>query len=215
MLENSGMESYYAKRAQEYETIYLKPERQEYIKESKIILKKYFEGKTVLEIACGTGFWTETISEVSKSILAIDINNEMLEIAKNKKYNCKIDFIQDDSYKLEKVNGNYDSLFSGFWFSHIPKSKIKIFFDIIHNKLNENAIIVFMDNMYVDGSSIPITRFDTDRNSYQIRKLKDNSQYEIFKNFYSVNELKDLVQDYDNKVVIKDLKYYWILKYNK
>jgi len=215
MLENSGMESYYAKRAQEYETIYLKPERQEYIKESKIILKKYFEGKTVLEIACGTGFWTETISEVSKSILAIDINNEMLEIAKNKKYNCKIDFIQDDSYKLEKVNGNYDSLFSGFWFSHIPKSKIKIFFDIIHNKLNENAIIVFMDNMYVDGSSIPITRFDTDRNSYQIRKLKDNSQYEILKNFYSVNELKDLVQDYDNKVVIKDLKYYWILKYNK
>jgi len=215
MLENSGMESYYAKRAQEYETIYLKPERQEYIKESKIILKKYFEGKTVLEIACGTGFWTETISEVSKSILAIDINNEMLEIAKNKKYNCKIDFIQDDSYKLEKVNGNYDSLFSGFWFSHIPKSKIKIFFNIIHNKLNENAIIVFMDNMYVDGSSIPITRFDTDRNSYQIRKLKDNSQYEIFKNFYSVNELKDLVQDYDNKVVIKDLKYYWILKYNK
>ena len=215
MLENSGMESYYAKRAQEYETIYLKPERQEYIKESKIILKKYFEGKTVLEIACGTGFWTETISKVSKSILAIDINNEMLEIAKNKKYNCKIDFIQDDSYKLEKVNGNYDSLFSGFWFSHIPKSKIKIFFDIIHNKLNENAIIVFMDNMYVDGSSIPITRFDTDRNSYQIRKLKDNSQYEILKNFYSVNELKDLVQDYDNKVVIKDLKYYWILKYNK
>jgi len=215
MLENSGMESYYAKRAQEYETIYLKPERQEYIKESKIILKKYFEGKTVLEIACGTGFWTETISEVSKSILAIDINNEMLEIAKNKKYNCKIDFIQDDSYKLEKVNGNYDSLFSGFWFSHIPKSKIKIFFDIIHNKLNENAIIVFMDNMYVDGSSIPVTRFDTDGNSYQIRKLKDNSQYEILKNFYSVNELKDLIQDYDNKVVIKDLKYYWILKYNK
>jgi len=215
MLENSGMESYYAKRAQEYETIYLKPERQEYINESKILLKKYFEGKTVLEIACGTGFWTETISKVSKSILAIDINNEMLEIAKNKKYNCKIDFIQDDSYKLEKVNGNYDSLFSGFWFSHIPKSKIKIFFDIIHNKLNENAIIVFMDNMYVDGSSIPVTRFDTDGNSYQIRKLKDNSQYEILKNFYSVNELKDLIQDYDNKVVIKDLKYYWILKYNK
>jgi demethylmenaquinone methyltransferase/2-methoxy-6-polyprenyl-1,4-benzoquinol methylase len=161
MSENIKMEKYYAKRAIEYEDIYSKPERQEYIKESKLLLKEYFLDKTVLEIACGTGFWTKTISKVSKSILAIDINNEMLEIAKNKKYNCEIDFIQDDSYKLEKVNGKYDSLFAGFWFSHIPKSKTKMFLDIIYKKLNEYATIVFMDNLYVNGSNTPISLLDT------------------------------------------------------
>jgi hypothetical protein len=33
------------KRALEYEDIYLKPERQEYIKESRILLKEYFKNK--------------------------------------------------------------------------------------------------------------------------------------------------------------------------
>jgi demethylmenaquinone methyltransferase/2-methoxy-6-polyprenyl-1,4-benzoquinol methylase len=215
MSTNKEMENYYTKRALEYENIYLKPERQEYIKESKKILKKYFANKNVLEIACGTGFWTKTISEVAKNILAIDINNEVLEIAKFKKYSCKVDFIQDDSYKLNKIKENHDSLFAGFWFSHIPKSKIKKFLDIIHKKLDEKALIIFMDNIYVEGNNTPISRFDTEGNSYQIRKLKDNSQYEIIKNFYTENELQNFFKDHGSEILINDLKYYWISKYIK
>jgi demethylmenaquinone methyltransferase/2-methoxy-6-polyprenyl-1,4-benzoquinol methylase len=72
-----------------------------------------------------------------------------------------------------------------------------------------------MDNLYVEGNNTPISRFDTEGNSYQIRKLKDNSQYEILKNFYNENELRNYFKDYGSKIVINDLKYYWILKYIK
>ncbi len=209
------MENYYAKRALEYENIYLKPERQEYIKESKILLKKYFNNKNVLEVACGTGFWTETISEVSKNILATDLNNEVLTIARDKKYNCKIDFIRDDSYKLEKINEKYDSLFAGFWFSHIPKSRIEQFIEVVHKKLNKNALAVFMDNLYVEGNYTPISRVDSEGNSYQIRKLKDNTQYEVLKNFYDEIDLKNTFNNYGSEIEIINLKYYWILKYVK
>jgi 2-polyprenyl-3-methyl-5-hydroxy-6-metoxy-1,4-benzoquinol methylase len=78
MAKNNEMENYYAKRVLEYENIYLKPERQEYINESKNLLRNYFSNRNVLEIACGTGFWTEIISEVSKDILAIDLNNRLV-----------------------------------------------------------------------------------------------------------------------------------------
>jgi demethylmenaquinone methyltransferase/2-methoxy-6-polyprenyl-1,4-benzoquinol methylase len=179
------MENYYAKRALEYENIYLRPERQECIKQSKNFLKMYFHNKDILEIACGTGFWTKTISEVSTKITATDLNEKVLEVAKNKKFNCKIDFIQDDSYKLEKITEKHNSLFAGFWFSHIPKSRVHEFVEVIHKKLHEHAIVVFMDNLYVEGNSTPISRVDTEGNSYQNRKLKDNSQHEILKNFYA------------------------------
>ena len=217
MLENksSEMEKYYAKRALEYEDIYLRPERQDYIRQSKNLLKEYFNNKYVLEVACGTGFWTETISEVSKYILATDINSEVIEIAKNKVYNCKIDFIQDDSYELSRIKEKYDSFFAGFWFSHIPKSKIEIFFNVIHKKTNKNALIIFMDNLYVEGKNTPISRFDAEGNSYQIRKLKDNSQHEVLKNFYKENELKNYFKKYGNEIEITNKKYYWILKYIK
>jgi demethylmenaquinone methyltransferase/2-methoxy-6-polyprenyl-1,4-benzoquinol methylase len=213
MNKHNKMEEYYAKRALEYENIYLKPERQENIEESKLLLKKYFNNKDILEIACGTGFWTESISEVSKNIVAVDLNNEVLEIAKSKNYNCKIEFIQDDSYKLDKITERYDSLFAGFWFSHVPKSRIKKFIEVIHSKLSENAIVVFMDNLYVEGNSTPVSRIDTEGNSYQNRKLKDNSQHEVLKNFYNKHSLKDCLKDYFSKIEVHELKYFWILKY--
>jgi demethylmenaquinone methyltransferase/2-methoxy-6-polyprenyl-1,4-benzoquinol methylase len=213
--KSTEIEIYYAKRALEYEKVYMKPERQKYIKESRCLIKEYLQNKNVLEIACGTGFLTETISEVSKNIIAIDLNNEVLEIAKNKIYNCKVDFIQDDSYRLDKVKGKYDSLFAWFWFSHIPKSKIQGFLDVIHSKLNENALVIFMDNIYIEGNNTPISRFDAEGNSYQVRKLQDNNQYEIIKNFYTGNELKEYFIKNSSQLEIHDLKYYWILKYIK
>jgi hypothetical protein len=48
-----------------------------------------------------------------------------------------------------------------------------------------------------------------------MRKLNDNSQYEILKNFYSVSELKNFIKDYGKEIIVNDLKYYWILKYKK
>ena len=211
----NDMEKYYAKRALEYENIYSRPERQDCIKDSKKLLRKYFEKMNVLEIACGTGYWTEVISEVSSSIIATDINNEVLDVAKTKEYKCKIDFILDDSYKLDKITEKMDSLFAGFWFSHIPKSKINDFLGIIHKKLNKNAIIVFIDNLYIEGNSTPISRYDIEGNSYQIRKLKDNSQHEVLKNFYNDKSLKDIFNNYGIEFEINILEYFWIIKYTK
>ena len=209
------MENYYAKRALEYENIYLKPERQEFIEKSRELLKKYFQSRNIFEIACGTGFWTKTISEVSQSICATDLNNEVLEIAKSKKYQCKVDFLQDDSYKLSSVKGEYDSVYAGFWFSHIPKSRINEFLEVIHSKLPENGLIVFMDNLYVEGNSTPISRIDNEGNTYQMRGLKDNSQFEVLKNFYNEHDLKELFDTYGREISIHCLKYFWILKYVK
>ena len=209
------IEKYYAKRAREYENVYFRPERKNCIEESGKILKKYFENREVLEIACGTGFWTETISQVSTKITAVDINNEVLEVAKTKKYGCNVDFIQDDVYKLDKINGKYDSLFAGFWLSHVPKSKISNFIELIHSKLNNDAMIVFMDNLYVEGNSTPISRSDEEGNSYQIRKLNDNSEYEIIKNFFNEQKLKVLFEDCSKEIYIQELEYFWILKYYK
>jgi demethylmenaquinone methyltransferase/2-methoxy-6-polyprenyl-1,4-benzoquinol methylase len=211
-MKENEMEDYYAKRALEYEEIYLKSERQECINKTKVLLKKYFVNKNVLEVACGTGFWTRVISEVSAKILATDINHEVMDIAKNKEYKCKVEFIQDDSYRLDEIKEKYDALFAGFWFSHIPKSKINEFFEVIEKKLHKNAILVFMDNMYVEGNSTPISGFDDEGNSYQLRKLKDNSRHEVLKNFYDEKNLKELFMKYADDIEISNFQYYWIVK---
>ncbi len=52
------MRGYYAQRAAYYERVYAQPERQDELRAIEAALPAVFAGRRVLEIACGTGWWT-------------------------------------------------------------------------------------------------------------------------------------------------------------
>lgn len=54
----SRLTAYYAKRAAQYERIYARPERQAELAALRMRVAGLCAGKKVLEIACGTGYWT-------------------------------------------------------------------------------------------------------------------------------------------------------------
>lgn len=106
---------YYAERANEYDRIYLKPERQ---KELRILSKKLSDllnKRNVIEIACGTGYWTQFIAKNCNHVTATDYNVEVLDIAKGRldgfgNISCKI----ADAFKLNGIAQEYDGAFAGF-----------------------------------------------------------------------------------------------------
>src|SRR5271167_3603471 len=100
MAPDAQLVDYYAKRAGEYERIYHKPERQHDLAILKQRCAEIFTGDEVLEIACGTGYWTQIISQTAKSVSATDINEEVLEIARSKNYGCEVGFEKADAFDL-------------------------------------------------------------------------------------------------------------------
>jgi demethylmenaquinone methyltransferase/2-methoxy-6-polyprenyl-1,4-benzoquinol methylase len=70
-----------------------------------------------------------------------------------------------------------------------------------------------MDNIYVAGSSIPISRTDEQGNTYQTRRLADGSTHEVLKNFPSALELRQATESLAKNVRIEFLQYFWILSY--
>jgi protein-L-isoaspartate O-methyltransferase len=60
----SSLRQYYAARAREYEHIFAKPERQADLARLKELLPPMFANRRVLEVACGTGFRTETMTAI-------------------------------------------------------------------------------------------------------------------------------------------------------
>ncbi|HXN16613.1 MAG TPA: class I SAM-dependent methyltransferase, partial [Usitatibacter sp.] len=56
------LEQYYAKRASQYEQVYEKPERQHELEWLRGRIPELFRNRTVLEVACGTGYWTQFIA---------------------------------------------------------------------------------------------------------------------------------------------------------
>jgi demethylmenaquinone methyltransferase/2-methoxy-6-polyprenyl-1,4-benzoquinol methylase len=211
----SELEIYYSRRASQYEKIYKKPERQADLESLKRLAKDFLQNKSVLEIACGTGYWTEIISSTTHSIVAIDSSKEVLDIARFKSYNKKnVKFINDDALSLSKIKIEFDSAFCGFWLSHLKKKNLEPFIVNLQKKLKEDSVVVMIDNNYVEGSSTVVNRTDKEGNTYQLRKLEDGSEYELLKNFYSEVELKNIFRNYSVNFEIFNFKYYWMIKYS-
>ena len=205
---------YYSERAKEYEQIYQKPERQEDLNELGIILKDLFFAKTVFEIACGTGYWTQFISETAKSIFATDINETVIEIARRKEYKSPVNFSKSDIFKFPKAAKKYDAGFAGFIWSHIPIQELNDFVSKSISNISPGGLVVFVDNQYVEGSNTPIDSKDENGNTYQIRKLSNGSNHKVMKNFPTDKELVDIIEPIGSNIEIKRLTYFWILKFN-
>ena len=211
----SEIETYYSRRASEYEKIYEKPESEGDLESLKQLVIDFLQNKSVLEIACGTGYWTEIISHAAHSIVAIDSSKEVLDIARLKPYQkSNVKFINDDALSLSKIENTFSASFCGFWLSHIQKKKIESFIINLHSKLKPGSVVVMIDNNYVVGSSTPISKKDEAGNTYQLRKLENGSEYEVLKNFYLEDELINIFKYCSSNFEIINLKYYWMIKYN-
>ncbi len=205
---------YYAKRSAEYERIYDKPERQNDLEQLRTTLAGMFGGLDLLEIACGTGYWTQCASRSATSIVATDYSEEVLDIAREKEFgDCPVTFVKADAYSLDGVDGPFSAGLVCFWWSHIPNVQIDNFLRVLHSKLAKGATVVVLDNRYVEGSSTPISRTDNEGNSYQTRKLGDGSKYEIVKNFPNEDEFKRRIDAVAEDCSFTTLEYFWLAQY--
>jgi ubiquinone/menaquinone biosynthesis C-methylase UbiE len=139
----------------------------------------------------------------------VDINDEVLAIAREKALD-RVRFERADAYALPAFSRSLDGGFLAFWWSHIPKVRLRSFLAGLHRAFAPGATIMFIDNVYVEGSSTPISRTDVEGNTYQIRKLDDGSTHEVLKNFPSEAELRGPLR---TDVKVEWLRYYWILTY--
>lgn len=206
--------SYYAKRAAEYDQVYEKPDRQENLAQLRKLLRCDVSGTDLIEVACGTGYWTHHMAAVATSITGVDINEEVLRIAKARQWpRQNVSFQIADAYELPKFPVEYEAGAALFWWSHVPKSRLAGFLSGFHKCLGKGARVIFMDNNYVEGSSTAISRKDQEGNTYQRRILNDGSEFEVVKNFPSREEIRSALAPYAEEMVITRLKYYWYVAY--
>jgi demethylmenaquinone methyltransferase/2-methoxy-6-polyprenyl-1,4-benzoquinol methylase len=207
------LQTYYSARAARYDEIYLKVERQSDLSKIRNWLPSKFDRAHVLEIACGTGYWTQYIAPRAASLVAIDTAAETLSIAKARLDIPTVVFQIGDAYDLPKVPQNFNAAFAGFWFSHVPKSRIREFLKGLSNRLQPHSRVVFLDNLYVEGSSSRITEVDAEGNTYQTRQLANGSTYKVLKNFPTECEMHDAIQGIGRDAQWTCWDYYWAFEY--
>jgi SAM-dependent methyltransferase len=202
---------YYQKRAAEYDRIYLRddPARQSELAALYALSQRTLDGRDVLDLACGTGFWTQVVSGTSKSILGIDINPATLAVAAQKKYLCPVRFIRADMFNLPIGSGGGDGILATFVLSHVRRQDIPRLADIVRHLFPPHSPVFLCDNNPVTEVSPGFIWDDEHINTYKQRRLENGEQYTILKNYFRREELDTVLAPWGQIETIIYRTYYW------
>lgn len=170
-------------------------------------------GHDVLEIACGTGYWTRYVAPVSRHTVAVDFSADMLAVARSNDL-LRVEFVEDDAYTLDRLgNRRFDCCYAMHWVSHVPLSRWNAFFESLHTRLKPGATVVLADDIRRLDDTDPYYSKLADRDSYEIRQLPDGTVYEIVKTYFTPDMLRRLLAPFADKLVIEYERPRWWLRY--
>ena len=211
--DDSILRAYYAMRAPVYDRVYRKPERQADLRRLQDWGRTLLQGRQILEIACGTGYWTQFIAPVAKRLVATDVSLEVLQLAMARDGVETTEFRIADAYELSDDLGRFDAAFSALWISHIPKQRLRGFFEGLHHRLLPGSPVLLIDNSRAQCRELPITETDEYGNTYQSRVTDDHTEYRVLKNFPDGNELGEATRGLGVNTHFAKLEHFWTFHY--
>jgi demethylmenaquinone methyltransferase/2-methoxy-6-polyprenyl-1,4-benzoquinol methylase len=139
--------AYYRARAAEYDATSLPPgdplvEHADAIRSS---LRSLGLGGRILELAAGTGQWTELLAEEADELLVTDASPEMLALNRARVGDrANVRFELRDAFALEASHA-HDVAFLGFILSHVPRDHFPAFWADLSGLLRPAGRVVFVD----------------------------------------------------------------------
>jgi SAM-dependent methyltransferase len=213
---DKALRRYYDEQANVYDDMYRRsdPVWRRELEALADAMVNALSGRRVLEVACGTGFWTEIVAKAARHVVAVDVSEKMLRVARKRRMrSINVEYIHGDAYALGKIPGEFDGGLANFWFSHIPKARINEFLDGFHKKLGNTAAVFMADNVYIPGiGGQLITRLEIE-DTFKLREASDGAKHEVLKNYYNRDTLKRILSPKTSDLKVHEAKYFWWANY--
>jgi demethylmenaquinone methyltransferase/2-methoxy-6-polyprenyl-1,4-benzoquinol methylase len=163
----------------------------------------------VLELACGTGLWTQQLATFAEHITAVDASAEVIELNRQRLQNDKVTYLQADLFAWEPAN-QYDVIFFSFWLSHVPPERFEQFWDLVRIALKPDGKFFLVDSRYDPTSTAINHSLGEAENIVRVRKLNDGSSFQVFKIFYKADELAKKIGTFGWQTRIIETENYFI-----
>jgi 2-polyprenyl-3-methyl-5-hydroxy-6-metoxy-1,4-benzoquinol methylase len=184
------------------------------IEEIRQVIKNINPTGHILEIASGTGLWTEQLVKYADQITAIDAAPEMLKVNKGRLHSNKINYVLANIFDWEPKE-QYSNIFFGFWLSHVPIDKFNPFWNLLKLVLEPNGSVIFVDSRYELTSTAKDHQLEGSEALSVIRRLNDGREFRIVKKFYEAMELKNRLRELGWDFLIRETQNYFIYGYGR
>lgn len=182
--------AYYRRRAQEYDATAYGDVEAARERIARLVAQMDPRGR-VLEIACGTGLWTQALADVADTVLALDAAPETITIARRRAGSANVEFEVADVFSWT-ARERFDVVFFSAWLSHVPTNRFGRFWVLLRDLLAEDGRVLFIDEhvdergkeSYVRGAGEIVER-----------TLEDGATYRIVKNFVDPRALQDRLRE--------------------
>ena len=195
--------AYYRARAGEYDEWWLREGRYDrgsawngrwHVETAR--LREVFDGVgvsgSVVELAAGTGLWTQLIVQRGASVTALDGSAEALDVNRERlgPATANVDYQVVDLFEWEPQR-RWDAMVHCFWLSHVPRDRLAEFWDRCRRAQRNGASVFFADSLLAEASTAADHVAPASSTSVVTRRLNDGREFRVIKNFYEPAELID------------------------
>jgi ubiquinone/menaquinone biosynthesis C-methylase UbiE len=211
---------YYRERAGEYDDWWFRRRRYDHgpetnarwfsdVAEAHAALDHFKPTGDVVELACGTGLWTERLLGDVTSVTAVDGSLEMLELCQTRVADPRVRYVQADLFAWEPER-TYDVCFFGFWLSHVPEERFETFWEKVRRAVGPEGRVFFIDSLRSEQASAVDHKLPDQGEETMLRRLVDGREYRIVKRFHEPEPLQRRLAELDWNAQVKTTSEFFI-----
>jgi SAM-dependent methyltransferase len=148
----------------------------------------------VLELAGGTGWWTERLARTADALTVVDASAETIALNRRRVGRRDVDYVQADIFRW-RPERLHDVVFFSFWLSHVPRNRFGEFWTLVRSCLAPGGRAFLIDNRRAPddakGRDPHVASYEPDLHR---RRLKDGSEWRVVKVMYAPAELEALIE---------------------
>lgn len=143
-------------------------------------------GGQVLDLAAGTGRWTPHLAAPPGSrVVGADYAPAMLAQGRARMERAdlaaRLDQVRADAYALPFAAGTFDTVFFGFWLSHVPLERVAPFLAGVVRVCRPGGRVLIFDSQQPPDRAARV--------EIQDRPLNDGSRHTVLKVYYTPDQL--------------------------
>jgi demethylmenaquinone methyltransferase/2-methoxy-6-polyprenyl-1,4-benzoquinol methylase len=181
------------------------------VAEVRAALDAFHPAGDVLELAAGTGLWTQRLAQTAAHVTAVDASPEVLALNRQRvgDFASRVTFSQVDLFAWQP-DRLYDTVFFGFWLSHVPQERFAGFWSLVRAALKPGGRVFFVDSLYADTSTATNHELEGPDATSVTRRLNDGQRFRIVKVFYRPGDLRRRLADLGWSMHVQTTETYFI-----